>query len=82
MNLYVTANFKKQYKKLPPPIKESTRKQLELLLGAPILPTVNLKKMNDPRDLWEGRHELQIYRFTLQIKEGRCILRNIGLTAS
>ncbi len=36
-----------------------------------------MKKMNDPRDIWEGRITYS-YRFSFQIKDGLYILRKIG----
>ena len=77
MKYYRTERFKKQYKKLPQYIKKATKKQLGFLLSDPNHPSLNIKKMKDPRDIWEGRIT-QSYRFTFQIKEDTYILRNIG----
>jgi mRNA-degrading endonuclease RelE of RelBE toxin-antitoxin system len=72
-----TRSFKKGYKKLPEGIKEQAKKQLRLLAQNPHHPSLNLKKMNDPRDIWEGRITYS-YRFTFQMKGNVYLLRNIG----
>ncbi len=72
-----TLRFKKQYKKLPQQIKEATKKQLELLLSNPQHPSLNFKKMQDNREIWEIRIT-KSYRLTLQIQEDSYILRNVG----
>ena len=38
---------------------------------------MNLKKMQDPRDIWECRITMS-YRFTLQIGDDTYILRKVG----
>ena len=77
MKLSPTENFKRQYKKLPPPIKDAAKKQLAFLLANPQHPSLNIKKMNDPRNIWEGRIT-HSYRFTFQVEGDRYILRTIG----
>jgi len=63
---------------LPQPIKKATQKQLGLLLSNPDHPSLNIKKMRDPRNIWEGRIT-KFYRFTFQIEDDCYILRNIGI---
>lgn len=77
MELFYTAKFKKQYKKLPQPIKKAAKKQLGLLLSNPYHPSLNIKKMQDPREIWEGRIS-RSYRVTFQKTENAYILRAIG----
>ena len=77
MKFHYTENFKKKYKKLPQPIKKNTGKQLRLLLSDSKHPSLNIKKMQDPRNIWEGRIS-KSYRFTFQIQNNIYILRNIG----
>ena len=55
MKLAFTKTFVRDYRKLPQDMQELTDKQLELLLSNPKHPSLNLKKMKDPRDIWEGR---------------------------
>jgi mRNA-degrading endonuclease RelE of RelBE toxin-antitoxin system len=77
MEIRFTARFKKQFSKLPPPMKDLAKKQLGFLLSDPQHPSLNLKKMQDPRDIWEGRIT-KSYRFTFQIQGGTYVLRNVG----
>lgn len=77
MKLSFTKTFIRDYRKLPQDIRELTDKQLGLLLSNPKHPSLNLKKMKDPRDIWEGRITLS-YRFTFQIAEDAYILRQVG----
>lgn len=77
MKLSFTKTFIRNYRKLPSKMQQQTDKQLELLLSDPKHPSLNTKKMNDPRDVWEGRITYS-YRFTFQIHEDQYILRNIG----
>jgi len=77
MKLYPTKKFQKQYQKLPPAIKDIAKKQLSFLLSNPQHPSLNIKKMKDPRNIWEGRVTYS-YRFTFQAEGELYILRTIG----
>ena len=77
MKLLFTKTFIRDYRKLPREIQNRTDKQLGLLLSNPQHPSLNLKKMQDPRGIWEGRVTAS-YRFTFQIEEESYILRKIG----
>jgi len=77
MEFLYTAKFKKQYKKLPQPMKKTVKKQLGLLLADSDQPSLNIKKMQDPREIWEGRIS-RSYRFTFQKTEDTYVLRAIG----
>ena len=77
MKFFRTERFKKQYQKLPQPIKKTAQKQLGFLLSNPDHPSLHIKKMQDPRNIWEGRIT-KSYRFTFQIEDDSYILRNIG----
>lgn len=77
MKFSFTKNFVRKYRKLPSKIQHLTDKQLELLISDPKHPSLNIKKMKDPRDIWRGKIT-DSHRFTFQIKEGCYILRNIG----
>jgi len=77
MKLFFSKPFVKDYKKLPKQIQMAVDKQIELLLSNPGHPSLNTKKMNDPRDIWEGRIT-KSYRFTYCIEEGSYVLRRIG----
>lgn len=77
MKIAFTKSFVKDYRRLPQRIRKTVDKQLDLLLSDRDHPSLNVKKMNDPRDIWEGRvaHD---YRFTFQIQGDLYILRRLG----
>ena len=77
MKLAFTKTFVRDYRKLPQDIRKLTDKQLGLLLSNPKHPSLNLKKMKDPRDIWEGRISLS-YRFTFQTVEDVYLSRKVG----
>jgi len=77
MTLLFTRTFVKNYRKLPKRIQNTTDKQLEYLLSDPEHPSLNIKKMKDPREVWEGR-VTDSYRFTFQIEKDQYIMRRIG----
>ncbi len=77
MKLLFTKIFVRDYRKLPEEIQKSTDKQLGLLLANPQHPSLKVKKMQDPRSIWEGRVTAS-YRFTFQIVGNTYILRKVG----
>ena len=77
MKLLFTKTFIRDYRKLPQRIQKTADKQLELLLSNRNHPSLNIKKMQDPRDIWEGR-VTESYRFTFQIQGDTYIMRKIG----
>jgi mRNA-degrading endonuclease RelE of RelBE toxin-antitoxin system len=77
MNLYYTKTFIRDYQRLPQPIQKAADKQLELMLSDPQHPSLGIKKMRDPRQIWEGRIT-KSYRFTFQFEGDVYILRRIG----
>jgi len=77
MRLAFTKNFVRDYRKLPQQIQKLTNKQLEFLLSNPKHPSLNIKKMQDPRNIWEARIT-KSYRFTFQIEKDTYILRKVG----
>ena len=77
MRLLFTKNFVRDYRRLPEDLQKAVDKQLELLLTNSKHPSLGVKKMNDPRDIWEGR-VTAAYRFTFQIEDDIYILRKVG----
>jgi mRNA-degrading endonuclease RelE of RelBE toxin-antitoxin system len=77
MKLVFTKPFVRAYRDLPERIKRLTDKQLGLLLNNPQHPSLALKKMQDPREIWEGRIT-ESYRFTFQIVGDTYVLRRVG----
>jgi mRNA-degrading endonuclease RelE of RelBE toxin-antitoxin system len=77
MKLSFTKTFIRDYHNLPQSLQETVDKQLELLLSNQRHPSLNIKKMNDPRNIWEGRVTAS-YRFTFQIEGDIYIMRRVG----
>lgn len=77
MRILTTKPFDKDYEALPKKVKTLTDQKFRLLLQNPRHPSLQIKKMNDPRDIWEGRIT-QSYRFTFQIEGDTYLLRRIG----
>lgn len=77
MKLLFTRVFTRNYHQLPAQIQKQVDKQLALLLENPRHPSLNIKKMKDPREIWEGRVSAT-YRFAFQIKKDIYILRQVG----
>ncbi len=77
MNLVFSKPFVKDYRKLPKQIQTAIDKQIEFLMSNPRHPSLNIKKMKDPRNIWEGR-ATESYRFTFQIEKDTYILRRVG----
>jgi mRNA-degrading endonuclease RelE of RelBE toxin-antitoxin system len=76
MQIFFTKSFKKDYKKLPANIQKAVEKQLGWLLENPEHPSLKLKKMQDPRGIWEVRIT-RGYCFTFQIEEDEYIMRRL-----
>lgn len=77
MQVVYTRTFKKDYKKLPENVKTQVNKQLGFLLQDRFHPSLHLKKMSDPREIWELRVN-QGYRLTFKINDNTVILRKVG----
>ncbi|MFZ2447207.1 MAG: hypothetical protein WAW37_12685 [Syntrophobacteraceae bacterium] len=77
MRLRFTRSFKRDYLSLPRSIQKATDKQIELLLEDPRHPSLNIKKMHDPRNIWEGRITAG-YRFTFVMEADTYVLRRVG----
>jgi len=80
MRLLFTKTFVRDYRRLPDDMQKIVDKQLELLLLNPQHPSLNTKKMNDPRAIWEARVTAG-YRFTFQIQGDVYVLRKVGTHA-
>jgi addiction module RelE/StbE family toxin len=77
MKLAFTKNFVREYRRLPEEIQKTVDKQLEMLMENPKHPSLNFKKMQDPRGIWECR-VTYTYRLTFQIEDDTYILRKVG----
>jgi mRNA-degrading endonuclease RelE of RelBE toxin-antitoxin system len=77
MQLIFTHKFIKDYRLLPQDLQEMTDKKLALLLINQNHPSLHIKKMQDPRNIWEGRIAAG-YRFTFLIEADCYVLRRVG----
>lgn len=77
MELFFTRSFIRDYQALPKHLQKTVDKKLELFLADPRHPSLHIKKLHDPRNIWEGRIT-QGYRFTFQVEGDRCIMRRLG----
>jgi mRNA-degrading endonuclease RelE of RelBE toxin-antitoxin system len=77
MKLVFTKKFIRDYRKLPQRIQRTAGKQLGYLLSDETHPSLNVKKMQDPREIWEAR-VTKSYRLTFQKTEAGYLLRRIG----
>jgi len=51
MKFYRTERFKRDYQKLPAEIKKAAQKQLAFLLSNPDHPSLNIRRLQDPRNI-------------------------------
>ncbi|MCX5889736.1 MAG: hypothetical protein NTY36_09830 [Deltaproteobacteria bacterium] len=77
MRLFFTHSFIRDYQGLPKHLQQAVDKKLQLFQENQRQPSLQIKKMQDPRHIWEGRIT-QGYRFTFQIEEEVCLLRRLG----
>jgi mRNA-degrading endonuclease RelE of RelBE toxin-antitoxin system len=77
MKLFFTHSFIKDYRALPDHVQKTVDQKLELWLSNQRHPSLAIKRMQDPRDIWEGRIT-KGYRFTFQTDGDVCILRRLG----
>lgn len=78
MTIQTTKPFDRDYALLPESMKRRAEKQFRLLLENPRHPSLRIKKMEDPREIWEGSITKH-YRFTFQIIGEIDLLRRIGI---
>ena len=77
MKFLFTYSFIRDYRALPDQIQSTVDKKLKLFLNNQRHPSLNIKKMQDPRDIWEGRIT-KGYRFTFRMEGEVCLLRRLG----
>ncbi len=77
MKLSLTHSFIRDYQALPAQLQKTVDEKLKLFVDNPRHPSLNIKKMQDPREIWEGRIT-KGYRFTFQMAGEVCILRRLG----
>jgi addiction module RelE/StbE family toxin len=77
MQVIHTNSFEKDYNSLPALIQKQANKKLELLLSNLRHPSLQTKKMEGTRGVWEARIS-KSYRMTFNLIEDCIILRRIG----
>lgn len=77
MHIETTHTFLRLYKKLPPELKEKTKKALTFLQSNPTHPSLGHKKMAGQEDIFEIRISKN-YRLTYQRIDDTAYLRKIG----
>ncbi|MBI4688614.1 MAG: hypothetical protein HY756_12720 [Nitrospirae bacterium] len=75
--LRILDTFKKDYKRLPPKIKEKVDKHLAFLVENPSHPSLNLHPIRGTKEIWEGYIDFH-YRFTFEIDGDFYVLRKVG----
>jgi mRNA-degrading endonuclease RelE of RelBE toxin-antitoxin system len=66
MNIRFAARARRDFADLSPDLKTRVRKQLDLLSGNLLHPSIQAKKYDESNDVWQGRVNRD-YRFYFQI---------------
>ncbi len=77
MKIQFSGPFTRDYNRLPKAIQERVNKQIEFLASDLNHPSLRLKKMQHPDDIWEARLT-RGYRITLRMVGDIAILRRVG----
>jgi mRNA-degrading endonuclease RelE of RelBE toxin-antitoxin system len=77
VKLLLTHSFIRDYQALPKRLQNAVDQKLELFLNNRAHPSLQTKKMQDPRNIYEGRIT-KGYRFTFQMDGEACLLRRVG----
>jgi addiction module RelE/StbE family toxin len=72
-----TKPFKRDYKGLPENIQDQIDKQIIQLIENPKHPSLNIKKMEGHKSIWEARIT-KGYRMTFQIDGDIYLIRRVG----
>ncbi len=77
MEIFRTARFKKDFKRLPREIQEKVPLTLDRFISHPRHPSLQMKKMEGVRDIWELR-VTDNYRVTFHFVQEGVLLRRVG----
>lgn len=80
MQVLTTKPFEEDYQALPEHVQTVARRKLALFIKNPRHPSLRVKKMEDPREIWEARITMS-YRFTFHWKGDVVLLRRVGTHA-
>ena len=76
MRIFYTPNFQKNFKHFPQKIEQKFEKQIDYLLRNFRYPSLNVKKFDRSRGIWQARVDRNI-RFYFQIKDDIYVLLDI-----
>ena len=77
MRIFAYQRFHKAYQELPKTIQQKVDKQLALLASHPRHPSLQVKRIQGIRGIWEARVDLQ-YRMTFEMIGDAIYLRVVG----
>ena len=77
MKISFTKPFKRDYRELAEKIQDQTDKQIIQLIENPKHPSLNVKKIEGHKSIWEARIT-KGYRMTFQIDGDIYLLRRVG----
>lgn len=77
MKLIRTDRFKRDFKKLPEPIKRKTEQALRFLVENPRHPSLHTKRIRGTKHLWEAR-VTKNYRIVFAVEEDTYVLYGVG----
>ncbi|MBI3997160.1 MAG: hypothetical protein HY352_05825 [Candidatus Omnitrophica bacterium] len=77
MKILAYERFRKAYQELPGHIQRKVDRQLKQLVANPRHPSLQVKKIQGTRAIWESRVDLQ-YRLTFELVGETVYLRVVG----
>lgn len=77
MRIFAYERFRKSYQHLPPPAQRKVEKQLKFLAEDWRHPSLQVKRIQGTKDLWEARVDVQ-YRMSFEIAGNTIYLRVVG----
>lgn len=77
MQIITTKPFDRDYASLPRDIQKRFDEKIVLFVSNFFHPSLRVKKMEDSRDIWEGRLTIH-YRFTFSRQGNSIVLRRVG----
>ncbi len=77
MRIITTKPFDRDFVSLSSEVQKRLKEKLTLFITNPFHPSLRVKKMEDPRDIWEASITMN-YRFTFTRNREIIILRRVG----
>ena len=76
MKVFYTPHFRRSLRKLSKEVQEKFAKQLDFLLKDISHPSLEVKKYDRARDIWQARVDIDV-RFYFKIGQNNCLLLEI-----